>query len=439
MAHAERATDGEGQRGPRAGERLTAALRSVPRALREDLWTVARDPLPRFRLLGWLPHVHVVLFAVGMLLLNLDQRPSTVEPSAAVWLIVVVQSATVVLALVRPVPAWWLSTIGFFVTVAAQPHGASWPSNAAAVALHTMILLLLSLRVRLRVAVEALALTIASGLASAAVTVQAQHQNVMSCAVFFTTAVIVGASLRTGRVARRRLVEQEVLTAEERARRTLLEERGRIARELHDVVAHHMSVISIQAQVAPHLVRDPSEELKENLAGIRQNAVEALTELRRVLGVLRSEEASAEGERHTPQPTLDRLDELIGNVRGAGLTVTAETTGAPRALSPGLELSAFRIVQEALSNAMRHAPGSQVKVALAYHPAGLTVGVSNTAPDRPGPPSTGAGHGLLGMRERAALLGGDLATGPTPDGGYEVTAFLPAPAPAVAGRSTDPV
>jgi signal transduction histidine kinase len=249
--------------------------------------------------------------------------------------------------------------------------------------------------------------------------------------------VVVGATLRGRRVARRELVVQEEITAEERARRTLLEERNRIARELHDVVAHHMSVISIQAQVAPHLVKDKPEELKETLAGIRESAVEALTELRQILGVLRSEDAPSEGMLHTPQPTLDQLEELVGNVRGAGLTVTTQTTGEPRPLSPGVELSAFRIVQEAFSNAMRHAPGAAVRVEIGYQPDGLAIRVANTAPDKHAPPSQGVGHGLLGMRERATMLGGDLAVGPTPDGGYEVIATLPTNAPRLPAESVE--
>jgi signal transduction histidine kinase len=224
------------------------------------------------------------------------------------------------------------------------------------------------------------------------------------------------------------LAAQKALAAEERALRAVLEERGRIARELHDVVAHHLSVISIQAQVAPHLVGGPPAELRENLTSIRQSARDALTELRRVLGVLRLE-GGAEETRHAPQPTLERVDELIGNVRAAGVAVTIEITGPPRPLSPGIELSAYRIVQEALSNAMRHAPGAAVRVLIAYHPSGVTVRIGNSAPARPGQPSAGVGHGLLGMRERTAMLDGDLAAGPTPDGGYEVTAMLPAPAP----------
>lgn len=116
-------------------------------------------------------------------------------------------------------------------------------------------------------------------------------------------------------------------------------------------------------------------------------------------------------------------------MRGAGLVVDTATTGTPRPLPPSVELSAFRIVQEALSNAMRHAPGAQVRVEAAYGTAGLTVRITNTAPDGPAAPSRGMGHGLLGMRERAAMLGGELVTGRTPDGGYEVTAILPVSAP----------
>ncbi|MFD5763473.1 sensor histidine kinase, partial [Streptomyces sp. NPDC127044] len=203
--------------------------------------------------------------------------------------------------------------------------------------------------------------------------------------------------------------------------------------ELHDVVAHHMSVISIQAQVAPHLVENPSDELKENLEGIRQNALEALTELRRVLGVLRSENpedpyglgAGTGTAPNSPQPTLDRLDALVENTRAAGLQVTTEITGEQLPLPPGVELSAYRIIQEALSNALRHAPGSAVRVELWHFPRGLQVRVINSRPERPAPPSPGAGHGLLGMRERAAMLGGTLVTSETAHGGFVVAAFLP--------------
>ncbi|MFF2568814.1 sensor histidine kinase [Streptomyces sp. NPDC058084] len=420
--------------------RWEAALRAAPGVLRADLRPGRRDPLPRNRWLSWLPHAHLVLLSVLLGMWDMALYENAMDPApGSMTLLVLCQGAAPVLALTRPAAAFWLSSGALLLSGAltAAVFGAHWPWTGAGIALHTLVLLLLSLRVRPAAAVAALGLTLLSGAATAVPRAVAHLPTLPQGSVAFVTAVVVGCSLRASRVSRTRLAEQEELTAEERARRALLEERGRIARELHDVVAHHMSVISIQAQVAPHLVADPSPELRENLAGIRQNAVDALTELRRVLGVLRGDGAAddaAAGVRHAPQPTLDRLGELFANVRAAGLDVTAGTEGAPRPLSPGTELSAYRIVQEALSNAMRHAPGARACVRTHYHPGGLTVRVTNTAATRPaGGVSPGfarePGHGLLGMRERAAMLGGELAAGPTPDGGWEVTATLPAPLP----------
>ncbi|MDG9702779.1 sensor histidine kinase [Streptomyces sp. DH37] len=427
--------------------RIGRGLRAVPRALREDLLTTAAEPLPRTGRPGWADWtpalaVPVVLLAVFLLVVNADDYAHVHRMSAPLGLLLAgVQSAALVGAMLRPVPAWWASTAAMVVVAwYANPHpaGRELPWTAAGLTLQAGVLFLVALRARPRVAAETLAVGALAGLAVGG-PLPAREGNTGAALVTLVIAVVVGAALRGRRVARSRLAEQEELTAGERARRTLLEERHRIARELHDVVAHHMSVISIQAQVAPHLVENPSGELRENLDGIRRNALEALTELRRVLGVLRSEEAPSGSARYAPQPTLARLDELLGNVRGAGIDVTARTTGEPRPLPPGVELSAFRIVQEALSNAMRHAPGAAVRVEVGYRPGGLAVRVVNTAPQgrvrgvraaRPEGPARGGGHGLPGMRERAAMLGGDLAAGPTPDGGYEVTAVLPAGTPA---------
>ncbi|WP_435840837.1 sensor histidine kinase [Streptomyces cinnamoneus] len=413
------------------GRQLAAALRGMPRAVREGLLTVARDPLPRSAWTGRLPHFHVLLLAVLLGWANAHSFARVLGTSALGLLLAALQTGAVALALSRPVLAWWLSTALLCAVAVVRDDvldpNVLWPWSIEGIALHTLVLLLLALRVRLWVTAVALGTTILTGVVNTVLATHPHNQVVERGAVYFAAAAVLGAALRFSRVSRTRLVEQEQLTTEERARRTLLEERQRIARELHDVVAHHMSVISIQAQVAPHLVKDPSDELKENLAGIRQNAVEALTELRRVLGVLRSEDDPAGAARHAPQPELDRLDELVANVRGAGQAVEVDRSGTVRPLGPGVELSAFRIVQEALSNAMRHAPGSDVRVALTYGTAALTVRVVNTAPARPAPPSRGVGHGLPGMRERAAMLGGELADGPTPEGGYEIVAELPAP------------
>ncbi|RSM94479.1 two-component sensor histidine kinase [Nonomuraea sp. WAC 01424] len=423
-------------------------LRKALATLRADLWTKAPDPLPRMggpRALSRLPHVLVILYA---LLMGMFPGGEGVDPT--VPLLATAQAAAMVLAMSRPLPAWW-ATLGLMVAGArsgmtyltqslsfpwmvnlevydrlpfppyAQPLAFPWTGSG--IALQAGVLFLLALRVRPRVAAEALTVTTLTAVLLVVLLPEANDPgSVLVALVADAVAVMVGAGVRLLRTTRTRLEAQEELTAEERARRTLLEERGRIARELHDVVAHHMSVISIQAQVAPHLVDNPSPELRENLAGIRENAVEALTELRRVLGVLRAQDEPGDA----PQPTLDRLGELFDNVRGAGVTLTAETDGEPRPLSPGVELSAYRIVQEALSNAMRHAPGAPVAVRLAHRPGALAIRVVNDSPRGRAPSTPGAGHGLLGMRERAAMLGGDVVAGPTPDGGYEVSVLLPA-------------
>ncbi|WP_445042354.1 sensor histidine kinase [Streptomyces sp. SAS_272] len=353
------------------------------------------------------------------------------------------QGAAVVLALWRPGPAWGLSLAGVVVAaVSARPAlvghplpGPAWPWSTAQVIAHAAVFFLLALRVPTRVSVAALGATalttwVIQGLVGGAT----YTSTGITAVAVFAAVVLVGVAFRGLGEARTQLVEQETITAEERARRTLLEERSRIARELHDVVAHHMSVISIQAQVAPLLVENPSEELRENLAGIRQNALEALTELRRVLGVLRSENpedpyglgASGAGAApDTPQPTLDRLDALLENTRAAGLDVNAVVTGEAPGYPPGVQLSAYRIVQEALSNALRHAPGSHVRVSVAHDVRGLYLEVVNSRPRAPVRPSPGAGHGLLGMRERAAMLGGHVTAHPTLHGGFAVLAHLP--------------
>ncbi|MFC5670189.1 sensor histidine kinase [Streptomyces incanus] len=412
--------------------------------LRDDLGTARVDPLPLSVWLRWLPHGMLCLAAFGTFLGGMAQLQDHASVVAGyAFPIMIGQSGAVVVALRRPVAAWWMSLAATVLGAVVVHHllygpaaGSQWPWTVSGIICHLLVLLLVALRVPTRVAVETLALT-------ALVTYLLQglwggpdyESTGMVAVVLFAVAVLLGIALRGRREARAELRQQTTLTAEERARRTLLEERSRIARELHDVVAHHMSVISIQAQVAPHLVDNPSDELRENLAGIRQNAVDALTELRRVLGVLRSEHPASPVHEdgsgtapHAPQPTLDRLEALVENTRAAGLAVTTEVTGERRPLPPGVELSAYRIVQEALSNVLRHAPGATAHVTLVYDPRGLRVEVVNTGPAREAPPSAGAGHGLLGMRERAVMLGGRLTAGPWTGRGYKVDAYLPATA-----------
>jgi signal transduction histidine kinase len=226
--------------------------------------------------------------------------------------------------------------------------------------------------------------------------------------------LLSGAIVRARRSGRTELAQQARRLEGERA---LLQERQRIARELHDIVAHHMSVIAIQAEAGPRKVANPPPELVESFGDIRASALSGLDELRRLLGVMRSSGADT-----APQPGLAELDGLLDSARSGGLRVTSSVSGTARSLPQGIDLSAYRILQEALSNAMRHAPGSAVRVELAYAPSSLVIKVLN---DACGPPGDGTGHGIIGMRERAVMLGGHLEAGPTDDGGFLVTAVLP--------------
>jgi signal transduction histidine kinase len=218
-------------------------------------------------------------------------------------------------------------------------------------------------------------------------------------------------------------------------------ERVRIARELHDVVAHHVSLIAVQAEAVGALLPARPAEASTSADAIAATARQAMTELRRLLGVLRfnsaDQDPSPERTRLTPVPSMSRLDELLALVRTSGLPVSCTVSGSPTPLPPGVDLTAYRIVQEALTNALRHAPGSAATVAVAYEDAGLSVAVTNTAP-RPAAPSSApqdpmvpsishlaGGYGLAGIAERVASCGGSLSLGPAADGGFTVTARLP--------------
>jgi signal transduction histidine kinase len=235
-------------------------------------------------------------------------------------------------------------------------------------------------------------------------------------------APLIGGVVAGSRRTRTLATEKALVEAEARA--AVGEERARIARELHDVVTHHVNLVVLQAMAASaQLDRDP-EEVREPLRVIERSGREALTELRRLLGVLRDED----GERPlAPQPGVTDVEALVGSARKAGLSVGLAVSGTPRRLPAGLALTVYRIVQEALTNAARHAAGSRVGVSLRYEPEALDVAVVDNGgrPVEQGAPP--GGRGLLGMRERVAVFAGTLETGPAPDGGFAVHARLPLP------------
>lgn len=229
------------------------------------------------------------------------------------------------------------------------------------------------------------------------------------------------------------LTEQLRREREDRAHRAVVAERVRIARELHDVVAHHVSVVSVQANLARYVLSSDLATTGRALDTIVDTSHEALEEMRRMLALLRISETDrhGEGRSHDPAPGLARLDELVERVRRAGVPVRVVVVGTATPLPSGADLCAYRIVQESLTNVLKHARGAQAVVRLDYgEPGQLTMQVSDDGPGAaPGPVT---GHGLVGMGERAALYGGILHAGPGPAGGFVVTLTLPVPAiPAV--------
>jgi signal transduction histidine kinase len=215
---------------------------------------------------------------------------------------------------------------------------------------------------------------------------------------------------------------------EERSRRAVEDERERIARELHDIVTHHVSVIVIQAGAGLTALDRRPERVRTALEAIDRTSREALTDMRRMLGMLGDAPGmpTTGDEARAPMPRLERLGELIEDVRAAGLPVELSLDGVRRPLDAGIELSAYRIVQEALTNALKHARGARARVRLAYEPRAIEIEVTDQggAGQRDLGEAAGGGRGLIGMRERVALYGGEFEAGPTPTG-FRVHARLP--------------
>ncbi|GAA1629919.1 sensor histidine kinase [Saccharothrix algeriensis] len=224
--------------------------------------------------------------------------------------------------------------------------------------------------------------------------------------------VIVGVLLfaQVVRANRDRIVEQR--------RRRAGDERLRMAREVHDVVAHHISLINVQAGVALHLLDDDPEQARTALAAIKQASRDTLRELRQTLGVLRGVDEQAP---RSPAPSLDRLDELVERFATAGLRVDVHVTGRPRPLPTAVDLAAYRIVQESLTNVHRHAGVDSAEVTVGYDTDEIVLDIT----DRGRGGDAAEGNGLSGIRERAASLGGTVAVGPRPEGGFTVCAVLP--------------
>jgi signal transduction histidine kinase len=250
----------------------------------------------------------------------------------------------------------------------------------------------------------------------------ADSGNAYGAALLFAAVPLLGDVVSRRRRSRAELAEQTEQTELERARRAILEERTRIAREMHDVVAHHMSMIAVQAETAPFRVTDLSEPAKAELATIADSARSALADMRRLLGVLRADGQQA---LKAPQPGLDELSALVDKARQAGVELSVEAT-LLTAVPEAVGLAAYRIIQEGLANAARHAPGRPVRLEARAEDDHLILVIRNeVGPDGPPADEEDRGHGLRGMRERVALLGGTLRAAPDGAGGFRVEARLP--------------
>ena len=242
--------------------------------------------------------------------------------------------------------------------------------------------------------------------------------NAVGVAAWLLLVLVVAEAWR----ARREQAAEIRRTQEEEARRRASEERLRIARELHDVVAHNISLINVQASTALHLIDERPEQARTALAAIKQASKETLGELRSVVDILRQHDEAAP---RAPTPSLMRLDELVSRVRAAGLEVLTKVEGDQRPLRAPVDQAAFRIVQEALTNVQRHAGGVSATVRVTYGERDLTVEITDDGPGAAAAGTSGGGAGIPGMRERVAALGGALEVGPRPEGGFRVLARLP--------------
>ncbi|NEV89016.1 sensor histidine kinase [Streptomyces tendae] len=383
----------------------------------------------------------VVLLPTTIVVLTADYGLNGGVASA----LAVAQSAPLLLAVVRPLHAW-------YVVFAADVAGALallgvdfeqrllWPFPPMELVGYVALCLALGLRERRRTLVLVWLATAGANVGLGFAAPHGSGAKELLFTILGGVALLLGGVLRERSEVQRRLVEQETISEAERGRRTLLEERARIARELHDVVAHHMSVITVQADTAEYRLATLPPDVREEFTSIAATARESLGEMRRLLGVLRNEEAHGE---LVPQPGLAQIGQLVEATARTGGPV--DFTPCDAEVPEAVGLSAYRIVQEALANVVRHAPGAATHVSLsvsrpaddgqgAEQPAGgrggerLTVLVVNDPPPEPpaGPLEVGGtGHGLVGMRERVRLVGGTLDAGPLPDGGFRIAAQLP--------------
>ena len=377
-----------------------ATTRDATGPVRRLLWSrETRRPAPKGRYWPYARPLGLVAVAGLGLAAGAYLADNRRMPEILVALLALGSVLPIVLTLRFPVLAWRLAFLMLFVGTVNTTAKEPWPWNAVQIIGFLIVL------GRLATTQPSAVTAWATGLSIVPLFVYTGRTNAWGAAFLLVAIAALGDITSRRRRTSEMLAEQEELTELERAKRAVLEERAQIAREMHDVVAHHMSMIAVRAETAPYRVTDLPESAREELASIAKAARDALTDMRRLLGVLRAEDGDAPT---APQPGLADLDALVATARTAGVDVTLTADGLG-AVPETVGLAAYRIMQEALANAARHAPGGPVTIDARALEDRLELEVRNR---RTGPETPGGGHGLIGMRERAALLGGTLTAGP---------------------------
>ena len=334
--------------------------------------------------------------------------------------------AGLALVLLKSVPLWWrrrqpvaVLAIVAAAMVAGEVLGLSQPASDGAVIFAVYAVSVYGgSRARLGVVVLAALLTLAAFIITAFSGIANHRESLLTLGPPALVAWIVGDYIRGRRVFFSELITRHRRESEASRRAAVEEERLRIARELHDVVAHNVSVMAIQAGAA----RVSGSSSREALQSIENTARETLAELNRLLGVLRKDAGAPD---RSPQPGLDQLDGLLSSARESGLEASLKSTGEARPLPAAIDLSAYRIVQEAITNALKHSNATRLEVVVDHLPDALVLTISDNGTGATEKAGESTGHGLIGMRERVELFGGELGAGSSSLGGFTVRARLP--------------
>ncbi|MFE7741944.1 sensor histidine kinase [Nocardia sp. NPDC057455] len=377
--------------------------------------------------------VALIWYTVAWPTLHLTHAvPTAVQPFIAA-----LAAFPVLLVRINPALGWSISAGSALVIALAIPHQ---PNNDLPFqVVHLLCLLLLLLAVAVRAPGQIVAVAWAATALLFATTMPGEGEAFANAAwgwpIALAALVLFGLLIRWLALSRRQLVRQEEANELERARRAILEEKARIARDLHDVVAHHMSLVVVQAQTAPYRVEGVTPDARAEFESIGATAREALNEIRGMLGVLRSDGQLPE---HAPQPKAADVITLFEGARRAGVHIEWTVDGALDTIAETTGLALYRVVQESLSNASRHAPGAPVQVRIARG-AELLLDVENGPGATPARPVGNGGHGIAGMQARALAVGGEVTAGPRADGGFGVHARFPITAPEAAAADVDAV